>query len=227
MSAGNFSVRTNGQKRRELLEEAVAADLDTDRDVKVDENHDLPYLAGYSKDGRTIYIDRHLAKEAPEIDGQPYSVWRAALIEHEASEKETIDEGFSYDEAHIRVATPREHAVLRLLRMQPGTYERELRPFIKAAEHEKIVKPPADLDCTPYKDNDALSRRLLSHLRLQGCKDAKNAKKSHVEVNYGASNGQERCGNCRYFAKPHCELVVDPIQLSGWCKLWDRAPLVN
>ena len=29
---------------------------------KLDRRHDIPYLAGYSKDGRTIYIDRHMPK---------------------------------------------------------------------------------------------------------------------------------------------------------------------
>jgi len=27
---------------------------------KLDRNHDIPYLAGYSLDGKTIYIDRHM-----------------------------------------------------------------------------------------------------------------------------------------------------------------------
>ncbi|HEV2681285.1 MAG TPA: hypothetical protein VGV14_12345, partial [Rhodanobacter sp.] len=28
----------------------------------LDREHDIPYLAGYSQDGKTIYIDRHLPK---------------------------------------------------------------------------------------------------------------------------------------------------------------------
>jgi hypothetical protein len=27
---------------------------------KLDRDHDIPYLAGYSQDGKTIYIDRHM-----------------------------------------------------------------------------------------------------------------------------------------------------------------------
>ena len=30
--------------------------------VKLDRRHDIPYLAGYSRDGKTIYIDRHMPK---------------------------------------------------------------------------------------------------------------------------------------------------------------------
>ena len=29
---------------------------------KLDRSHDIPYLAGYSLDGKTIYIDRHLPR---------------------------------------------------------------------------------------------------------------------------------------------------------------------
>jgi hypothetical protein len=29
---------------------------------KLDRNHDIPYLAGYSKNGKTIYIDRDMPK---------------------------------------------------------------------------------------------------------------------------------------------------------------------
>src|ERR1700724_622940 len=30
--------------------------------VKLDRRHDIPYLAGYSRNGKTIYIDRHMPK---------------------------------------------------------------------------------------------------------------------------------------------------------------------
>jgi len=30
--------------------------------IKLDRRHDIPYLAGYSQDGKTIYIDRHLPR---------------------------------------------------------------------------------------------------------------------------------------------------------------------
>lgn len=30
--------------------------------LKRDRTYDIPYLAGYNRDGRTIYIDRHLPK---------------------------------------------------------------------------------------------------------------------------------------------------------------------
>jgi hypothetical protein len=39
-------------------------------EAKVDNDHDLPYLAGYSEDGMTIYFDRHLPEKLEyEYDG--------------------------------------------------------------------------------------------------------------------------------------------------------------
>src|SRR5229473_7618991 len=37
-----------------------ALDAVVRRAKKIDRNHDIPYLAGYSNDGKTIYIDRHM-----------------------------------------------------------------------------------------------------------------------------------------------------------------------
>ena len=39
-----------------------ALDAIVRRVKKVDREHDIPYLAGYSRDGKTIYIDRHMPK---------------------------------------------------------------------------------------------------------------------------------------------------------------------
>ncbi len=42
-----------------MLDRALDAILR--RVKKLDRSHDVPYLAGYSVDGQTIYIDRHFA----------------------------------------------------------------------------------------------------------------------------------------------------------------------
>lgn len=174
MSAGAPDRTTHVQRRR-YVELAARDGLATERlPYTVDESFDLPFLAGYSKDGKTIFIDRHLAQAAPMIDQLPYSTWMMALVEHELSEKEAIDEGMTYQQAHIKVATPREHLVLKALRADPNEYEKELRPYIKAAEHERITKPPKSLDCTPYKGNDALSKQILAHFKKCGVKDCVN-----------------------------------------------------
>jgi len=34
----------------------------------LDREHDIPYLAGYSLDGNTIYIDRHMPRYSSSVD---------------------------------------------------------------------------------------------------------------------------------------------------------------
>src|SRR5471030_2023728 len=65
-----------------------ALDAVVRRAKKLDRKHDIPYLAGYSRDGKTIYIDRHMPKtlkyQGREIDTDRY------LILHEEVEKTLI-----------------------------------------------------------------------------------------------------------------------------------------
>ena len=128
---------------------------------RLDDSYDLPYLGGYSKDGKTIYIDRHL----PEMleythDGKTKEFRpRQYLIDHESWEKALIDAlHWGYDHAHA-VATAAERRAV----MQGGliwkSYQEAYRPYIKADEHEKLKRVPADLDLTPYLgDHDLLAR---------------------------------------------------------------------
>ena len=79
--------------------------------VKLDRRHDIPYLAGYSRDGKTIYIDRHMPKwftfQARRINTDRF------LILHEAVEKALIDHlGLRYLHAH-QIATRAEQAAVR------------------------------------------------------------------------------------------------------------------
>ncbi len=141
--------------------------------VEVIDIYDVPYLGGYSKNGVLIYIDRHLARARPEIAGAPYGEWITALVAHEVVEKRGVDDGRTYLDAHCNWATPSEHAVLRRLKIDPKMYEQELRPWIKAAELERITNPPINLDCAPYRGIDDESQELLAHLRKCGVVDAK------------------------------------------------------
>ena len=66
--------------------------------IKLDRKHDVPYLAGYSRDGKTIYIDRHLPKSFV-CQGRKIQVDHF-LILHEAVEKSMLDElGLHYQHA--------------------------------------------------------------------------------------------------------------------------------
>lgn len=43
---------------------------------------------------------------------------------------------------------------------------------------------------------------------------------SHTEVAYGPGRPESHCGICQFFHNQDCELVVDPIERYGWCKLF-------
>ena len=129
----------------------------------LDDNYDIPYLAGYSTDGKIIYVDRHLPEkleyhhDGRQRDYDP----RRFLIDHESMEKALIDAfGWRYAHAHeAATAYERRHVLQSGLLWQP--YQDAYRPYIKADEHEKLKKVPAELDLTPYED----SPKLLHHLQ--------------------------------------------------------------
>ena len=66
-----------------------ALDAIVRRVKKLDRAHDIPYLAGYSRDGKTIYIDRHMPKSF-RYEGRVIET-DAFLILHEEVEKTLID----------------------------------------------------------------------------------------------------------------------------------------
>ena len=135
---------------------------------KENSDFDIPFIAGYSKDGDTIYFDRHLPERVTiEHDGRkrdfdPREFYRI----HESWEKALIDAlGYGYYPAH-RVATAMEkRAVLERLGPQWWMPYTELADqFAKADEHERIKRVPKDLDLTPYEAPPA-DRRLLAKVK--------------------------------------------------------------
>lgn len=122
-----------------------------DTRFRVDRDYDIPYLAGYSKDGRVVYVDRHLPLTV-RFGGASVAVL-PFLIVHERTEKGLEDcLGLDYEEAH-KVATWREHRELLKARRSVKLYEAALDPYIKASQLEQIVKVPRDLDMKPYRDS--------------------------------------------------------------------------
>jgi hypothetical protein len=79
--------------------------------VRFDRKHDIPYLAGYSLDGKTIYIDRHMPASF-KFKGRTINTDRF-LVLHEEVEKTLIDQlGLHYLHAH-QIATRAEEAAVR------------------------------------------------------------------------------------------------------------------
>ncbi|MFC4762612.1 hypothetical protein [Dyella koreensis] len=131
-----------------MLDRALDAILR--RVKKFDRNHDIPYLAGYSKDGKTIYIDRHLPKSFM-FRGRKVEVDRF-LILHEEVEKTLIDQlGLHYLHAH-QIATRAEEAAVNAERVTWAAYDRFMQKYVKSVGDERLTKVPADLDLKPYRD---------------------------------------------------------------------------
>ena len=131
-----------------MLDRALDAILR--RVKKLDRTHDVPYLAGYSQDGKTIYIDRHLPRTMA-YKGRQIEVDRY-LIMHEEVEKTLIDQlGLHYLHAH-QIATRAEEAAVRADGVSWRAYDRFMQQYVKQMGDERLTKLPADLDLKPYRD---------------------------------------------------------------------------
>src|SRR3984893_6513453 len=127
----------------------------------LDRKHDIPYLAGYSRDGKTIYIDRHMPPSfryrGRDIDTDRF------LILHEEVEKTLIDQlGLHYLHAH-QIATRAEQAAVRAAGISWRAYDRFMQKYVKLDGQERLTKVPADLDTKPYRDEHDLDllRRMM------------------------------------------------------------------
>jgi hypothetical protein len=127
-----------------------ALDAVVRRAKKLDRDHDIPYLAGYSQDGKTIYIDRHMPRimkyRGREIDTDRF------LILHEEVEKTLIAQlDLHYLHAH-QIATRAEEAAVRAAGVLWRDYDRYMQKYVKRIGDERLTKVPADLDLKPYRD---------------------------------------------------------------------------
>jgi len=125
-----------------------ALDAVVRRVKKLDRAHDVPYLAGYSLDGKTIYIDRHMPR-AFRFRGRSIETDRF-LILHEEVEKTLIDQlGLHYLHAH-QIATRAEQAAVRAAGITWRDYDRFVQKYVKTIGDERLTTVPKDLDLKPY-----------------------------------------------------------------------------
>ena len=140
-----------------MLDRALDAIL---RRITLNRSHDIPYLAGYSISGTTIYIDRHLPRFFT-YKGRRVAVDRY-LVLHEAVEKTLEDElHLHYQHAH-QIATRAEEAAVRADGIGWRDYDRFMQRYVKAIGDERLTRVPTDLDQKPYRDehDDDLLRRM-------------------------------------------------------------------
>jgi hypothetical protein len=131
----------------------------------LDRKHDIPYLAGYSLDGKTIYIDRHMPPKF-KFRGRVIDTDRF-LILHEEVEKALIDRlGLHYLHAH-QIATRAEEAAVRAAGVLWRDYDRFMQKHVKTIGDERLTRVPHDLDLKPYRDehDDDLLERMLKSVR--------------------------------------------------------------
>ena len=127
-----------------------ALDAIVRRVKKLDRAHDIPYLAGYSRDGNTIYIDRHMPKSF-RFRGRVIETDRF-LILHEEVEKTLIDRlNLHYLHAH-QIATRAEQAAVRAAGVNWRDYDRFMQKYVKKLGDERLTRVPPDLDEKPYRD---------------------------------------------------------------------------
>jgi len=118
--------------------------------VKIVTKFDVPYLAGYSKNGKTIYVDKDV-KTKWRYRGKIIDV-SDFLVVHEVVEKAIIvilKE--PYQRAH-HIAEYVEALACRQHGVNWWAYSKYLKPQIKNAYHQKIQFLPPDLDIEPYED---------------------------------------------------------------------------
>ncbi len=154
-----------------MLDRALDAIL---RRVRLSRDYDIPYLAGYSQDGRTIYIDRHLPESFTNND-RTVQVDRY-LILHESVEKSLLDTlGLHYLHAH-QIATRAEEAAVRADRVSWRAYDRFMQQYVKSIGDERLVCVPEDLDFKPYRDEH--DKALMQRMETAEGDDAPRAAKS-------------------------------------------------
>jgi hypothetical protein len=127
----------------------------------LDRDHDIPYVAGYSLDGRTIFIDRHMPKSF--VFKSRRILTDRFLIMHEAVEKALMQMlGMHYLHAH-QIALRAEQAAVRAEGVDWHAYDDFMQEYIKEIGHEKLERVPNTLDLTPYQDFH--DDELVQHMR--------------------------------------------------------------
>lgn len=145
---------------RAMMDLVLKAILDK---VKVDRSYDIPYLAGYSKNGKTIYIDRHMPKTFVS-KGRTIKTDRFLII-HETIEKILIDKlGLIYQFAH-QIALRTEQEAVRAEKISWKDYDCFMQAYIKEIGDERLKRVPKNLDIKPYRDeHDAILLKRMKQI---------------------------------------------------------------
>jgi hypothetical protein len=118
----------------------------------LDNSYEIPYLAGYSKDGKTIYIDKRLHPVLVLKNGKKMNIVKY-LVVHESSEKHLMDtKGYKYPYAH-EMATEIERKAVEADGYPWDEYQEYALSEVKRTKKLVPKEPlPKDLDLKPETD---------------------------------------------------------------------------
>lgn len=121
--------------------------------AKVNREYDIPLLAGYSLDGKTLYIDKDLPKGYAQKDGTYVKV-DDYLILHEGIESALLHTyaKINYPFAH-EVSLRAEQDAVKAAGIDEKQYNGFMDQWIKKVRSKPKFNCPPDLDLTPYKDS--------------------------------------------------------------------------
>jgi|ERR1700730_1087703 hypothetical protein len=138
-------------KSEDIDDEVLIAIKAIGRRVRVvNQNYDIPYIAGYSKDGRTIFIDRDLPKSFSFL-GRLYRV-EPFLLTHETVEKALLDElRLHYLHAH-QIAQRAERDAVKAAGAAWWFYQRFIKKYEKPIQDKRVERVPASSG--PCKSNE-------------------------------------------------------------------------
>ena len=142
------------------MDDLVAALLK--RPAHISRAYDIPYIAGYSEGGDTIYIDRHMPLSF-RFEGTTVETDRF-LVVHEVVEKALLDQlHLHYLHAH-QIALRTEQAAVRAAGVGWHDYNAFTEANEKSIVAELLKRVPPDLDLTPYSDEEefALLKSLVA-----------------------------------------------------------------
>lgn len=129
-----------------------AIDMLDNKDVVFNTQYDIPYLAGTSIDGKTIYRDKQTPSGYESISGKHVDTDRYFKV-HERVEKAFLDQGFPYILAH-QCAEQMERAAVINDGHDYDEYDRIIEGWVGEVGNRATYQVPHDLCLTPYKDCD-------------------------------------------------------------------------
>lgn len=129
------------------------------RGGRIDRSHDVPYLAGASKDGKCTYVDRRVPKTLT-VAGKSLDTGKYLKI-HEQHEHKLMTGGMAYEPAH-RSALKEERKAVEGDGHNWAAYQAHMHRLAHKTEKEKVTDPPKDLYTKPYPPKQAAQLERLS-----------------------------------------------------------------